>query len=117
MSRKRFASIVVVLALLLTAAQSVQGQPVTSAVAFPAGDSLRSVTSQDTVNSSAPVNPSSSTSWRYAIPSNFIQPVIAYDVYDEIGWEFGHLSAPGSVRDAIPSNFIQPIETAETLAY
>ncbi len=97
MSRNRFALTVIALALLLGAALSPRADLFSSAVVL-AGDPPNSG-----------VNSPLSAGWRYAIPSNFIQPVVPYNMQDEIQSGFANPVKPGSVREAIPSNFIQPV--------
>ncbi len=94
MSHNRFALIVVVLALLLAAALSLRANLLSSGVVL-AGD--------------PPANTSVSTAWRYEIPSNFIQPAVPYNVWDEIQSGSNYPARPMTVREAIPSEFIQPV--------
>ncbi len=108
MSGKRFGLVVIALALSITATLLLQSSLSASPLVVPAGNSIGSAlpaADQAGVPAGAPV----STSWRYGIPSNFIQPIVPYDVYEEIEWEFSHLAPAASVREAIPSNFIQPV--------
>ncbi len=108
MSRNRFALIMIALALSITAALSQRSSLASPAVVIPASDSLSSPL-PDADQAGGPASAPFSTSWRYGIPSNFIQPIVPYDVYEEIAWEFSHLAPATGVREAIPSNFIQPV--------